>query len=109
MKEEILEAKNSSAPKQGTRTHLKANSIIEFPKGSTDALDDLEEWLREFDRVTMHISNNQGMNSQDRILHLMAAWPKGTDFGDELRLEQTMSVYLEWERKFDLSSVGSCD
>jgi hypothetical protein len=27
--------------------------------------------------------------------------PKGTDVGDELRLEQTMSVYLEWERKLD--------
>ena len=49
----------------------------------------------------MHISNNQGMNSQDRITHLMAAWPKGTDVGDELRLEQIFSVYLEWERKLD--------
>ena len=58
IQEQMLNEKND--PKKG-RTYLKTPQILEFPKGSVEALEDLDSWLHEFDRVVCHICGDGGM------------------------------------------------
>ena len=54
------------------RSMLKTGQTLEFPKGSDSALENLEGWLKEFDRVVQHVSAGVGLLAQDRITHLLA-------------------------------------
>ncbi len=43
-----------------------------FPKGTVEALADLDSWLRESDRVVNHVSSNRGLIAEVRITHLLS-------------------------------------
>ena len=71
IQESMLNAEHGESRKG--RTYLKTPQVLEFPKGSVEALEDLDSWLHEFDRVVCHISGDAGMVPQDRIHNLLAA------------------------------------
>ena len=81
------------------RTMLKTQAVMEFPKGTEDALEDLNTWLREFDRVVAHVSNGRGLMAADRISHLLAAWSVHTDVGENMRMDQETTEYSKFERE----------
>ena len=66
---------------------MKTTTTIDFPKGTPEALLDLDSWLREFDRVVAHISGNSGMIPEDRIAHLLGCWGPETDMGENMRMD----------------------
>jgi len=113
IKDELLAARaESSAAFRGQhqghqRSTLKTTALLEFPKGSEEALEDLDSWLQDFDRVTQHVSGNQGLMAQDRITHLLAAWPKEMDVGENMRLDQRADKYLLAERSGDMEACWS--
>ena len=47
------------------------------------------------------MSNNFGMNPQDRITHLLASWPKTSSVGQDMRLEQIEPEYQALEQQRD--------
>ena len=69
--------------------------------GSEAALEDLDAWLQEFDRVVDHVSSGRGIIAQDRIGNLLACWPKETNIGENLRMDQRQHDYLEAEQRGD--------
>ena len=60
-KNEFIEVRQGQQSKSHTQhegtaiSTLKMSATMEFPKGSADALMDLDAWLREFDRVVAHL------------------------------------------------------
>jgi len=85
----------------GAKTQFRSSAVLAFPKGSKQALMDLDQWLREFDRVIAHVSNNTGLTAQDRITHLLASWPLEGETkvaGKELRYEQESEDYSRLEK-----------
>ena len=54
------------------KSHMKTSINLNFPVGTRAHLADMELWLREFDRVVDHASNNSGLPAQDKIIHLFA-------------------------------------
>ena len=88
---------NSHAPRQGVSSLMKTSTTMESPKGSDEALEDLDAWLREFDRVVNHVSSNRGMTAQDRIAHLLGLWPDRSDVGENMRLDMNTPEYLRAE------------
>ena len=71
---------------------------MEFTKGSDEAWENLDEWLRDFDRVVAHVSSNRGMSPQDRISHLLGLWPLGSDVGENMRLDMSTPDFLQAEQ-----------
>ena len=88
----------------GQRTMLKTAAVMEFPKGSEEALEDLDSWLTEFDRVVNHIGGPKGLMISDRIAHLLAAWGKDTIVGENMRLDQQTAAYISAERAGDMQT-----
>ena len=72
------------------RSSLKVTTTIEFPKGSDVALESLDAWFREFDKVIDHIGIR---SAKDRIVHLLAAWPNDTIVGENLQLDMEEREY----------------
>ena len=91
------------APRSGGQSMMKTNTQMNFTKGDEEALLDLDAWLLEFDRVMLHVSGGS-MIPQDKITHLLSCWPKETDVGENMRLDQRTEEYLEAERRGDLES-----
>ena len=79
------------------RSYMRAQQIIDFPKGSDLALQDLDEWLAEFDRVVHHVSGGRGVMAEDRISHMLAAWPAESLVGENMRLDQRKPAYKQLE------------
>ena len=77
---------------------MKTATNMDFPKGSEEALLDLDSWLREFDRVVSHVSSGRGLIAEDRIAHLLACWGAETDVGENMRMDQQVDSYLHMER-----------
>ena len=77
---------------------LKTTAMLEYPKGTQAALEDLDSWLREFDRAVSHVSSNKGPMAADRISHLLAALPAESDIGTNMRLDQQSIDYLRFEQ-----------
>ena len=84
-------------PAAHAKSMLKTTQTLEFPKGSETALENLEGWLKEFDRVVQHVSAGAGLLPQDRITHLLAARPVSTDVGENMRLDQQTEEYRRRE------------
>ena len=91
------------ASESNIRPHsvMKTNTQMNFTMGSEEALADLDSWLREFDRVMLHVSGGQ-MIAQDKITHLLSCWPQDTDVGENMRMDQQSSEYLEAESQGDM-------
>ena len=70
------------------RSVMNTTTLMELPKGTPEALADLDSWLREFDRVVAHVSSNRGMTAADRIAHLLSCWGPDTDVGENMRMDQ---------------------
>ena len=104
-KHELIEGRQGQQSKSHTqhegtvRSTLKTSATMEFPKGSADALMDLDSWLREFDRVVAHLSGSWGLIPEDRIAHLLSFWGPKTDPGENMRLDQQSDPYLNYERE----------
>ena len=86
---------------------MKITTTLKIPTGSEEALEDLDGWLREFDRIISHISGNRGLIPEDRITHLLAAWPFETDVGENMRLDQQSDAYLLAERSGRQEELGA--
>ena len=95
----LLEHKNDTS--NWPRSYLKTSQTLEFPVGTEAALEDLDWWLQEFDRVVDHVSGGRGMMAQDRIGHLLACWPEETNVGKNMRMDQRQLDYLEAEQRVD--------
>ena len=67
-------------------------------------MEDLDSWLREFDRVVKHVSAGQGLLPEDRIAHMLASWPAESLVGENLRLVQASLAYQRLELDEDLES-----
>ena len=83
------------------KSHTKTSINLTFPVGNKAHLADLELWLREFDRVVDNVSNNYGLLAQDKITHLLAAWPADGEtmaVDRDLRFHQTIDEYAGHER-----------
>ena len=99
-KNELIEVRQGQQSKSHTqhegtvRSTLKTSATMEFPKGSADALMDLDAWLREFDRVVAHLSGSRGLIPEDRIAHLLSCLGPETDPGENMRLDQQSDPYL---------------
>ena len=100
----LMGTKSTSEGAVGRRTLLKTTHVLDFPKGSTEALENLDAWLQEFDRVVQHVSSGQGLVAQDRITHLLAAWPRETLVGENMRLDQQTKEYRRLEAAGDMES-----
>ena len=85
--------KEAGPPPSTMRSQLKTTQTLEFPKGTDAALEDIDAWLREFDRVVSHVSSAQGLLPEDRIAHLLAAWPRESLVGEHMRLDQQTPEY----------------
>ncbi|MDP6129542.1 MAG: hypothetical protein QGH77_08050, partial [Planctomycetota bacterium] len=79
------------------RSILKTESSITFPKGSAEALEDLDKWLQEFDRINRHACGSEVSLPADRIHHLLSCWEVGTVVGDMLRMDQVSPEYQALE------------
>ena len=80
------------------QSQMKTTTVVEFTKGSPEALCDLDAWLLEFDRVVLHISGGEGLIAQDRITHLLSCWSGDTDIGENMRLDQREDAYRTLEK-----------
>lgn len=76
---------------------MKTNTQLEFPRGSDDALADLDGWLREFGRVVAHVSSNRGLVAAGRIGHLLSCWKEDKDPGENMGMNQQTPEYLAHE------------
>ena len=75
----VLEKDKATTPV--VKSHMRTTSNLTFTAGSKRALQDLDLWLDEFDRTVAHVSNNQGLTAQDRIVYLVVAWPSEGEVG----------------------------
>ena len=64
------------AEKGGTqqKATLRVPVQAKFPEGSLDALENLQEWFREFDRVVHHCSGGAGLLASERVAHIVSLW-----------------------------------
>ena len=83
------------------QSYLKTSQTLEFPVGTEASLEGLDGWLQEFDRVVDNVSGGRGMIAQNRIGHLLACWPKETNIGENMRMDQRQHDYLEAEQRCD--------
>ena len=91
-----LLAKNADQT-AGPRSTMKTVQTLEFPQGDEAALENLDLYMEEFTRVLMHISQGREVSAQDKITHLLAAWPHTTHVGENLRLGQQTPSYRQLE------------
>ena len=105
-KNEFIEARQGQQSKSHTQhqgkvcSTLKTSAAMGFPKGSADALMDLDAWLREFDRRVAHLSGSQGLIPEGRIAHLLSCWgPEMDPAGENMHLDQQSDPYLTYERE----------
>ena len=71
--------------------------MLPFEKGSEAALEDLQRWITEFNRVVDHVSGGRGLPAKDRIVHLHAAWTPDLPgdaglAGENIRLDRDSRV-----------------
>ena len=101
-KAEIINLKtpSNSAP----RSQLKTTANMTFTNGSLDALDKLDTWLKEFDRVVAHVSAGQNLIAEDRIYHLLSCWPITMDVGENMRMDQQSEEYCRLEKAGDMEA-----
>ena len=77
------------APKeQGVRHAMKVPTMIEFPKGNEDQLEDVDAYLREVERVCKHMVAGGKLDPMEKASMLVLAWPKSHRVGQALRLTQ---------------------
>ena len=99
-------AMNQESRGEQSRTTFKTTQLLDFPKGSVDALENLDMWLDELNRVVNHVSGGRGLVPQDKITHMLAAWPMETDVGENLRMDQRTLEYKEKENSATSKVVG---
>lgn len=100
---ETVISRSASAPPR-SRSMLKTNQVLEFPVGSAAALEDLDSWLQEFDRVMKHLCG-VGSTPEDRIHQLLACWPMETLVGGNLRMDQNSK---EYRQLYDAGNIEGC-
>ena len=49
------------------------------------------------DGIAPHVSSNNGLIAEDRIAHLLSCWGPDTDVGENMRMNQQTSQYIELE------------
>ena len=70
MEDEFL-ASRSGGVSDSERSFLKMAGVIEFPKATEKAFDDLHKWLTRFDSVVQHVYGNRGLTAADRTAHFL--------------------------------------
>ena len=78
--------------------HVKVPVLGSIPKGTAQDLEDIDGFLKEFERTCKQISGGPALPDDEQIAILLQCWEKGTVVGDALRLQQRQPGYLEAEK-----------
>ncbi|CAE8737884.1 unnamed protein product, partial [Polarella glacialis] len=90
--------KTTLAPRpESVRYNMKVPALSSFPVVSPAHLENVEEYLREFERVSRHVTGGKTLPREEAITHLLQCWPKDSVVGDALRVAQRDQAYFAAE------------
>ena len=92
-----LAARESNQPQ--ARSYMKAESKLNFVHGTDRDFARIHDWIDDFERVAAHLGSGYGgLCAEDNIVHLLSCWPKESDVGDNMRMDQKDDAYLLLQR-----------
>ena len=97
----LVQDRNDRGQPRRMQTTMKTSATMDFPPGTPKALENLDAWLCEFERVAKHVSSGLGLSVEDRIAHLVTCWPIEMDVGENLRLDQDSERYKDMDERGD--------